>query len=109
MPDDHSQDPDDTADFKLIDQQVLIHAFTAGLCPVKAKNETVPRRGGAQGRAAPSRVQCPGRSSLARRPARLRTARRGVVSADGPADGPGCCAQDVVPGPRHELGNTSGQ
>ncbi len=32
MPDDHPQDPDDTADFKLPDQQVLIDAFTAGLC-----------------------------------------------------------------------------
>ncbi len=45
MPDDHPShlDPDDTADFELPDQQALIVAFTAGLCPVKAKNlnETV--------------------------------------------------------------------
>ncbi len=46
MPEDHPPDPDDTADFELPDQQALIDAFTAGLCPVKAKNETVPRRGG---------------------------------------------------------------
>jgi hypothetical protein len=32
MLDDHRLDPDDTADFKLPDQQVLIDAFTAGLC-----------------------------------------------------------------------------
>ncbi len=95
MPDDHRPDPDDTADFELPDQQALIDAFTAGLCPVKAKNETVPRRCGAPGRAAPSRVQRPRRSSPARRPARLR---RGVASADGPADEQGCCAQDAVPG-----------
>jgi hypothetical protein len=94
MPDDHPPDPDDTADFELPDQQALIDAFTAGLCPVIAKNETVQRRGGTPGRAAPSRAQCPGRSSLARRPARLPTARRGVASADEP----GCCAQDAAPG-----------
>jgi hypothetical protein len=56
MPDGHHLDSDDTADFELPDQQALIDAFTAGLCPVKAKNETVPRRGGqgAPGRAAHS-------------------------------------------------------
>ena len=31
MPDDHGQDPDNTADFELPDQQALIDAFTAGL------------------------------------------------------------------------------
>ncbi len=41
---DHRPDPDDTADFELPDQQALIDALTAGLCPVKAKNETVQRR-----------------------------------------------------------------
>ncbi len=75
MPDDHLPDPDDTADFELPDQQALIAAFMAGLCKesqhdfcslstllatlpdpslsyghVKAKNETVPQRGGAPGR-----------------------------------------------------------
>jgi hypothetical protein len=54
-------DPNDTADFELLDQQALIDAFTAGLImiPVKAKKETVPRRGGqgAPGRAAQSRTQ----------------------------------------------------
>jgi hypothetical protein len=30
--------------------------------------------------------------------ARLRTARSGVASADGPADGQECCAQDTPPG-----------
>ena len=31
MPDGHGQDPDNTADFELPDQQALIDAFTAGL------------------------------------------------------------------------------
>jgi hypothetical protein len=38
------------------------------------------------------------RTGPARRPARLQTARSGVASADGPADGPGCCAPDAAPG-----------
>ncbi len=64
---------------------------------VKAKNETVPRRCGAPGWTAPSREQRPGPSpgpplDGAPRP------RRGDASADGPADGPGCCAPDAAPG-----------
>jgi hypothetical protein len=38
------------------------------------------------------------RTRPARRPARLQTARHGVASADGPANGQGCCAPDAVPG-----------
>ncbi len=38
------------------------------------------------------------RTGPASRPARLQTARSGVASTDGPADGPGCCAPDAAPG-----------
>jgi hypothetical protein len=113
QPDDHLPDLDDTADFELPDQQALIDAFTAGLrvCKesqhdfhslstllatlpdpslsyghVKAQKETVPQCGGA-----------PGRPVRPRPPARLHTALSGVASADGPADGPGCCALDAAP------------
>jgi hypothetical protein len=119
MPDDHRPDPDDTADFDLPDQQALVDAFTAGLCPVKAKNEIVPLRcgPGAPGRAAPSLAQH--RGAPARpvgRAASGRRATRGVRRRAGRLAGllrPGRCARDCAARsgalPRHELGNTSKQ
>ncbi len=118
MPDDHPPDPEDTADFELPDQQELIDAFTAGLCPVKAKNEIVPRRGGqgAPGRAAQSRsvgAQKPGPLAS---PPPDGAPRRGIRRRAGRRAGllrPGRCARDCAarPGalPRYEIRNTSGQ